>query len=217
MCELLPFLESLQAADAHALAAVRERHGVTRRASLALLADEIRLDGSNSFASLFRGYEGVEYREIVGDVAGKLGARVRAEDTLVEAEQALLVHVAQRYWEGLSDEERARVLDGIEGIPRDLDPSDFIPLLAGGGALAALLMREVVVKCVARLLAEMLAKVGVKEGAKHVARAATHVVPAIGVLMALWTVNDVAGPAYRKTIPTVIELALLRLQHGVGR
>ncbi len=215
MNDLLPLLETIDAQDASVLGSVRERHGISQRGSLRLLAEEIRLDGSNSFTSLFRGYEGVAYEEIVCDVASKLGAPVRAEDSLVEAEWAVLRHVAEGYWEGLSEEERARILDGTDEIPEDFDADALFTTLSGGGALAALLMREVVTKLVARLMANVLLKAGLKEGAKHATRIAAYTVPFVGVVLALWTVNDIAGPAYRKTVPTVVQLALLRLQHAV--
>jgi uncharacterized protein YaaW (UPF0174 family) len=36
----------------------------------------------------------------------------------------------------------------------------------------------------------------------------------LNVIMVGWTVVDIAGPAFRKTVPTVIEIALLRLEYG---
>jgi uncharacterized protein YaaW (UPF0174 family) len=35
--------------------------------------------------------------------------------------------------------------------------------------------------------------------------------------MIVWTVVDIAGPAFRKTVPTAIEIALLRLEYGEER
>ena len=50
--------------------------------------------------------------------------------------------------------------------------------------------------------------------AKKSAQLAGYAVPGLNIFMGLLTLNDIAGPAYRKTVPTVIELALLRMLHS---
>ena len=45
-------------------------------------------------------------------------------------------------------------------------------------------------------------------------RIASFAVPILGATMAALTVVDLTGPAFRKTVPTVIDVAILRVEFG---
>jgi uncharacterized protein YaaW (UPF0174 family) len=41
---------------------------------------------------------------------------------------------------------------------------------------------------------------------------ASYAIPLLNVVMVGWVLSDIAGPAFRKTVPTVVEVALLRME-----
>ena len=192
-----------------------DRHGVEPSEGMRELVDEIRLDGSNTIASLFRGREGVPYLEIVRDVAEKMKVDYdenQAEDVI---EYAILGKVIQEFLEKASPEERKevdKVLDKAGKKYRDQ--------IWGGlstGALAVLINtvgKKIIARVVQKIVVGIAARQGAKEAGKRVFQAAGYAVPLLNVAMIAWTVIDIAGPAFRKTAPTIIEIALLRLEFG---
>ena len=79
-----------------------------------------------------------------------------------------------------------------------------------GGALGLVLGRTVI----EQLLQKALLSVGAKVGGQRLAGA---VIPGLNVLLGAWTLYEIAGPAFRKTVPTVIEVAMLRLGLPAGQ
>src|SRR5262245_57664764 len=91
---------------------IYERHGVEPSHGFCELVDEIRLDGSNTFASMFRGFEGVSYLEVVHDVARKIGVKgVQDSDHETAVEIRALEHIVRKYLEQASPEERERIAE----------------------------------------------------------------------------------------------------------
>jgi uncharacterized protein YaaW (UPF0174 family) len=67
----------------------------------------------------------------------------------------------------------------------------------------------------------MVATRAAREAGKRVAvkvaqQVAARIVAALNVLLAAWTVIDLAGPAMRVTIPAVTYVAILRKLHAAG-
>lgn len=208
--DLDPLLHRLPQAE---LTAIYNRHKVKPEDGPTALARKIRLDGSNSIANLARGIEGTPYADVVWIVVRQLNVKVDKKLPVVEHEYAVLAHCAEQYWEGLSEEERADLARAVGLVDPKITAEGLLAALKGGGGVAMLALRPLVVQIVTRAVVAVLVKLGAKEAAKNVARAAGYAVPGVNIALFLWTLNDIASPAMRKTVPTVIELALLRLQH----
>lgn len=69
------------------------------------LAIELQNMGGDSFMNLLR-RRGVSYREIVIDVADKVGVKVDKQDEIVKIEESIAVKVIDNYEEKLSEKER---------------------------------------------------------------------------------------------------------------
>lgn len=183
--------------------------------------DELRLFGGNSFANLWR-KSGPSYIELVRDVAGKFKVKNAGSLELTELEEALVQSILRQALEKSSGEERR----ALEEILREagLDNSKMAALLSGS-ALSGL-----VVPAVARLilyrssivignsiaqqvLGHGLRSAVVAGGTFAGGRAVAALAGPVGwVVAGVWTAVDLAGPAYRVTIPCVLHIAMLRLK-----
>lgn len=211
MSELNTLLKSIKKHDAKRLRPIFDRHGLGDSKSLYKLAEQIRRDGSNGFANLWRG-EGVPYEEVVFDVCMQVKAPLKGSESLEEMEGALLAFITEKYFASLSEEERRSIEEQIENVAPGQGMTHVLTALKAAGAAGGVIGRQVAVQVVTQVLQQVALRMGVKWLGQNAALAAGAIVPGLNVLMAAWFVNDLAGPAYRKTVPTVIELSLLRLE-----
>jgi len=180
-----------------------------------LIEKEIRLFGGNTFANTARG-EGPQYYEIVCNVADKLKAKYEKNDTIEEVEQAIILRVIGEAYEKMTPEERSKFIEDCRGAG---DFSGDIPKAAFmAAAQAGIKMSGFFAYKTAVIVANAVAKAILGRGLAFATNAA--ITRCIGlfagpigwVITGLWTLADIAGPAFRVTIPCVIHIAMLRLK-----
>jgi len=196
-----------------------DRHGVELGDGVGALVREIGLDGANTIASLLRRRRGVEYAEIARDVASKLKVGVEADADEVAVEHRILDAVLGRYVDGASAEDRATILRELQAAGADVTDAGKV-LVHGAwaaGSLAALVNgigQQAVAAVVKQIVLKTVGREAAKIAGRRAAAIASVAIPLLNVVMVGWTVVDLAGPAFRKTVPTVLEIALLRLEFG---
>ena len=176
-----------------------------------LIKKELTEFGGNTFMNIVRG-EGVAYREILIDVCKKTKTPFNEKASLERIENALLEKVLEDAWDKMSDAEREELLKGgAQNSGRGgFTVGALIAIFRAGGFASYQL---------ALIIANTIAKAIIGRGLPLVANAAIGrglalLTGPIGwVLTALWTALDLAGPAYRVTIPAVIYIAALRQVH----
>ncbi len=207
-------LKLLIKASAEELTELYERHGGNNAADL---VTEIRHDGSNSITTwIFRFGEGVHYDEIVMDVATKVGVKYDPNDVADETELELLVvqYLVKKRFHSLSPEERAEFERHLKELGEKYDSFWKQFSQATGAALLAI-VRRLGAGFIAELLTPIMARLLVVRGIAVVGpRLVGLAIPFLNVAMVAWLAIDISGPAYRKTVPTVFQVALLRMQHG---
>lgn len=165
---------------------------------------------ANSFARMFRGH-GVSYREMLIDVCKKTKTPFNEKSSLERIENALLEKVLEDTWENLSAQEKEDLFkDTPMGDIGGMGAGALIGIFRAGG-FASYQLTLVVVNAIAKAI--------LGRGLPLVANAA--LARALGVLTgplgialtALWTAIDIAGPAYRVTVPATIYIAALRRVH----
>ena len=189
---------------------IYERHGKT---SPKACLDEIRRDGSNTFATILRGWEGVDYDEIVADVAKKIKvSNIEITTDYKKNELLILGKIVADYWSKLSPEERKKIADQLKKLGNQyFDPTDLLNILKLGGNIVPYLIKVVGVQTTQKLMLTLLPEIiGAQVAMQGLRTAVGALVPVLNVLMGAWLLNDIAGPAFRKTIPTVATIALLR-------
>lgn len=153
-----------------------------------VLEAEIRAFGGNSIANLFRS-DSVGYIELVTDVARKLDGKPSETDDIYALEDIAISQAARKY---------------VEGSPS---------IEALSGALLTGLIGQIVSTLVA--VSGTAAGIAVTGGAAGIAsaiggRLATLVAPPLAMGVAGATVFQAAAPAFRITVPAVLQVAKIR-------
>jgi len=203
------------------LKAIFYRHGVDPRDGVNRLVDEITLDGANTIASIFRRWEGVPYLKIVRDAARKMKVTFSDTDDEILIERRCLESMIKRYLEKAGLAECKRVQQIFDEYGRKYGRQKMMTASVMNGmrvGTLGLLIKEIGQRAtsmiVQRIIMRIMGRQMAREASKRVVQMAGFAVPLLNILMIGWTIVDIAGPAYRKTIPTVLEIALLRLEFG---
>ena len=141
------------------------------------------------------------YQEVVRDAAKTLKVKVAKRDSHVTVERKILDHLFEDYFKQ-KPEEREKLLNltRAHGIEQSL--------WSAGGSGLTVLVSTIGQEAAKQVIKQVLRSIA---GASA-ARIATFAVPILGAAVGIWTAADLAGPAFRKTVPTVIDIALLRVE-----
>ncbi len=164
---------------------------------------------SRLFSSPFIRRNGVVYAEIVNDVLDHFGCSYKKDDVVESKELKILEKLLAQAWERMSAEERSEIQSSL-GIPIGAGPATLAAIqtaikLGGVASYRASLFA-------ANALARSLVGRGLAIGAN------TTLTRTLGILggpigwavTAIWTAYDFASPAYRITVPCVIQIAYMR-------
>jgi uncharacterized protein YaaW (UPF0174 family)/signal recognition particle receptor subunit beta len=176
------------------------------------LSDCLRKMGSNDIATFFRG-EGVPYDEVVYDVGRKLSAYVNRTNSAAENENAILIKVFKDSLDKMSDEEKRILFKSMnmnqKEIPYGATSTMMVQfLLKRYGGFAVYRLSLIISNMVARALLGR----GLSLAANAMlARGISVFLGPIGwIATGAWLLVDLAGPAFRKTVPSVLHIAYLR-------
>lgn len=181
---------------------------------------EIQCFGGNTFATMLRGGKGVLYKEILCDVCDNLRVNYNKNSSVERIEGELFAKILEKAIDKMDTKE-------LEQIVKEINKSTNISSALGFSKQAALVAMQGAIKAggfasyqLALIVANAVAKQVIGRGLTFAAnagltRALSAFAGPIGwAITGLWTGVDLAGPAYRITIPAVIEVAYLRLRHS---
>lgn len=174
-----------------------------------LIAAEIRAFGGNTLANLFRG-KGVDYSEIVKDVANHLKVRFQKDASDVDLEEAIIQKLFAESIEKMSPEDRKQVSEDMDIGDLGAGGLTSAAVIAAGraGGFATYKMALIVANAVAKAL---LGKGLTFAGNVILTRTLAVMLGPVGwVLSGLWTAFDLGSPAYRVTVPCIIQIAYIR-------
>ena len=180
-----------------------------------LIAAEIQCFGANTFATVLRGGKGVEYKEVLMDVCDKMKVNYNKDAGVQTIEGNLLMKILTDALEKMSPEELKELAEstGIKntnGITAQTLVGIFQAVFRAGGFKSYQLTLIVVNAVLKALIGRGLTIAG----NAALTRAMAILTGPIGwVITGLWTAIDIAGAAYRVTIPAVIQVAALRQKH----
>lgn len=178
------------------------------------IIDLIREAGSNDIATLFRGGQGVAYQEVVYDVADKVGVKnIKKTDSTETLEDELIKKMMGDAIDKMEFSERAAMLKQMNISEGD------VPYSAAGTIVMQALLKKYGGFALYKssvIIANMVARTILGRGLTFAANAT--LTRSIGMALGPvgWVVSgallaiDLAGPAYRKTVPAIIHMALLR-------
>lgn len=177
----------------------------------ALVAEELLRFGGNSFMNLFRGGVGVPYRELVTDVASHVRASVPQEARCEEIELAIVQKVLLQSMDNMSEAERSSFFESHgASYVYGSGPASLAALIAtlfasrhGAFNVAASVAHATMYAMLGRGLA--------MAGSATATRGLGLLIGPVGwALTAIWTAFDLASPAYRVTVPCVLQIAYMR-------
>lgn len=176
------------------------------------IAEEIQLFGGNTIANIFRGYKGVEYKEVLCDVCKKMKVNYNKYAPVSHIEDALLMKILYDALEKMSPEEKQQLgrelgIDNTMSLNSQALFTVFQSVFRAGGFKSyqlTLIIVNAVMKAVVGRGLTITANA-------TLTKAMSILTGPIGwSITAAWTLFDIAGTAYRVTIPAVIEVAYLR-------
>ncbi|MCC4041777.1 hypothetical protein LL061_16020 [Escherichia coli] len=173
--------------------------------TLRLLIRELQHFGGNTVINLFR-RNGVSYSEIVDDVASHLKIKVAKNAPVKEKESLIIDAVFASSWNKMSDDDRRQLLRDM-GINTSLSLDKLsrmeLPLLQRAAMVASGLAQIATGKALPLIAGLGIGRVlGVLTGPVGLA------------LTGLYTAYDISNPAFRITLPCVVQIAWIRLKNS---
>lgn len=174
------------------------------------LVDEFRLFGGNSIANLFRG-EGPKYSEILRNVADRNKVNYNGHCSDEQIERYLLQKLFTDSLNGASNDELKKMMEELgystTNFTRQAAIATLMIAWKTGGFQSYILLVSVVNAVMKFLIGRGLSFAA---NATLTRMASIMMGPIAWALTALWTLVDIAGPAYRVTVPAVIQIAYIR-------
>lgn len=177
------------------------------------IAAELQRFGANTLVTkTFRFGKGVLYREILTEVAEKLKVEFDKKSAIENIEDKLLNKILLDALEKMTEEERKEFATsmGVSGLASFSSQATFAAFQAifKAGGFKSYQLTLVVINAISKA---MLGRGLSFAGNAALMRSASLLVGPIGwTITGLWTIKDIAGPAFRVTIPAVIQVAYLR-------
>ena len=180
-------------------------------ASRAMIAEELTRYGGNSLMNLFRGGSGVAYRELLSDVANHVGAATTARTSCAEMEMAIIAKVFTQSLGRMSDEDRSTLFESLGAAYRPgMGPAALAAWLASLGAsgLASYNLAAIVASAT---MSSLVGRGVALAGSATLGRGLAVLAGPLGwAITGIWTAFDLASPAYRVTVPCVIQIGHMR-------
>ncbi|CAO3447607.1 hypothetical protein [Azospirillum argentinense] len=177
-----------------------------------LIAAEIQCFGANTFATMLRGGKGVLYKEVLMDVCDKMKVNYNKNSSAEIIESNLLMKILSDAIEKMDPDElkELAVSAGLKNT-NNITPQAMIGVFQAifrAGGFTAYKLTVIIVNAVLKaLIGRGLSFAG---GAVLTRTMAILTGPIGWTITGLWTAIDIASPAYRVTIPAVIQVAALR-------
>ncbi len=187
-----------------------KQHYPNHKMYLPLIKDEIHDYGGNTFMNIFRG-NGVKYKEILIDCAKKMKVNFNSKNSVEDIEQYLLMKVLEESLEKTSLEELKKLLEELDIKTTNFTKQAIIAAIQMTIKKGGFKTYKIAV-IVANSLSKQIMGKGLSFTANSILTKSISKIPSpIGlVLNGLWVAVDIAGPAYRVTIPICIYMAYLR-------
>lgn len=170
------------------------------------IAHEFQLFGGNTIANFLRGY-GIPYREILMNVCDAKSVNYKETASTERIEMYLIQRLMDDALDKMNDEQLQEILVDLK-----IDATKYATKEAAKDAVVMACMSPALFSRIVSLMATTLiprlavgAAVGLGLG-----RIAGLLVPALNIVFGIWLLTDIAGPAYRVTIPGVVLIIYMR-------
>lgn len=179
-----------------------------------LIAAEIQCFGANTLATMVRGGKGVLYKEVLMDACDKMKVNYNKESDSRTIETNMLMKILTDALAKMSPDELKALavelgMNNVGAIKTETLVATFQAIFKAGGFKSYQLTLVVVNAVLKVVIGRGLSLAG---NAALMRMMSILTGPIGWAITGIWTAVDVAGPAYRVTIPAVIQIAALRQQ-----
>ncbi|WP_157270117.1 DUF3944 domain-containing protein [Azohydromonas aeria] len=182
-----------------------------------LIAAELQCFGGNTFATIFRGGKGVSYKEVLTDVCDKMKVNYNEKASVETIEMNLLMKILTDSMADMTPAQLRDVVKDLDLKTTDMTKQGVIAAIQGGVVMSGFMAYKIAA-IVANAVAKFLIGRGLTLAGNQVLMRTigTFAGPIGWALTALWTAFDISGPAYRVTMPCVVQVAFLRAKTKYG-
>lgn len=174
------------------------------------IAVELLCFGGNTFRNIIRG-GGPSYRTVLTDVCKKMKVNFNRNASIETIENNLLEKIFLTSLDQMTEEQLKNLMDEMDVPTKGFGKQAMIAALQIAikkGGFASYKIAMIVANAICRLLLGRGLSLSANAA---LARSLCVFAGPIGwVVTAVWTILDIAGPAYRVTIPAVIQVAYMR-------
>lgn len=178
---------------------------------LDVILEEIQKFGGNSFANTFRG-TGVLYKEILCDVADKYKVNYNKKSDTELIETNLFMKILETSLDKINQEDIKIISQELDLKLTNFDKQTLmasLQILAQKSLAISFVINKTILVSVGCI--PTITTIGNILAGTALGRVATIFSGPIGwAITGVWTAIDLAGPAYRVTMPLVIQIAFLR-------
>lgn len=184
---------------------------------VALISQELRRFGGNSILNLFRRGKGVAYKELLCDVADHLKVKYNKNGDCPQIEMVILLKVLEESIDRMSEQDREELFKSLGANVTGTGPFMMASLQAAikASGLAAYKLSAIVAQATSTaILGRGLAFSTATPWMRGVGAFAG---PVGWAVTGIWTAFDLASPAYRVTVPCVVQIAYMRQKRYAGK
>ena len=175
-----------------------------------IILDEIQTFGGNSFANAFRG-GGVMYREILCDVCDKMKVNYNKKSSIEIIEENLLMSILTKAVEKMSEAEKKELAKELGLNTTNFTKDGVVLALQTAMKMGKFKTYQIILVAVNAIWKFLFGKGLTIVVNSTISRVVGIFLGPIGwAITGVWTAIDIAGPAYRVTVPVVLQVALLR-------
>jgi len=177
------------------------------------IAAELQTYAANTFANIFRGGQGILYRDALINVCKKIKVNFNTNSSVEVIESNLLMKVLTDSFEKMTPDQLKEVAGNLGLKPQKYTPEAIVMALQIAIRMGGFLPYQIAVivaNAVARALIGRGLPILVNAGLGRVI--AVFAGPIGWIVTGVWLLFDLAGPAYRVTIPSVIQVAYMRVK-----
>lgn len=177
------------------------------------IAGELQLFGGDSIVNAFRGH-GVEYKEILCDVCGKMNVKFKKSESTLELEQKLLLKVIEKSLDKMTPEQREEFVKEI-----GVNVANFLTPTILAALQIAIRQSGFIFYRMALITANAVSKAILGRGLAFGLNAALtrwiaiFAGPIGWAITAILTVPLISSAAYRVTIPACIFISYMRQKY----
>lgn len=179
-----------------------------------LIAAEVQCFGANSIATIFRGGKGVLYNEILLNVCDKLKVNYNKNAKIEHIENNLLLKILDKALGEMSQDDLDKLGKDFNVNSSEYTPEILLAFFQTAFNMGGFMSYQITVIVANAVSKALLGKGLTLAGNATLVQAMSIFTGPIGwVLTGSWALIDIAGPAFRVTMPAVIQIALLRKKH----